>query len=281
MDVIPAFVDETGVLTTPTRNQPVYGIGLLLVHDPARVTDSFYKLHFNLASSRAKQRSQLRQEIKRGDRSPSLAEVDRLMWSTRHHEYKSSDVTSHNLQHYIDLLNLYFSFNDCFEFHALLVDRTEPGFNLSQWDNDSWRAYVELGLELLSQRLTRQVFALVDLQAQPNGASVSVENAFSSIDKVSGCLRASSETQVFLQVVDVLLGCVQADWKDRNGFYAAGSKRAEAKRNLVNLMRTRLELPTWDPIVSHANPVWEWNGPQSFTVTLKGESAAMSGVHPG
>ena len=51
MDVIPAFVDETGVLTTAIKEQPVYGIGLLLVHDPARVTDSFYKMHFNLASS--------------------------------------------------------------------------------------------------------------------------------------------------------------------------------------------------------------------------------------
>ena len=40
MDVIPAFVDETGVLTTAIKEQPVYGIGLLLVHDPARVTDS-------------------------------------------------------------------------------------------------------------------------------------------------------------------------------------------------------------------------------------------------
>ena len=118
------------------------------------------------------------------------------MWSTRHHEYKFSDVTSHNLQHYIDLLNLYFSF-DCFEFHALLMDRTEPGFNLSQWNNDSWRAYVELGCELLRRRLNRQSFTIVDLQGQPNGASISVEEAFSSVEKVSGCLRASSETQVF------------------------------------------------------------------------------------
>ena len=280
MDVVPAFVDETGVLTTPTKNQPVYGIGLLLVHDPARVTDSFYKLHFNLASSRAKQRSQLRHEIKQGNRSPSLSEVDRLMWSTRHHEYKFSDVTSHNLQHYIDLLNLYFSF-DCFEFHALLVDRTEPGFNLSQWNNDSWRAYVELGCELLRRRLNRQSFTIVDLQGQPGGASISVEESFSSIEKVSGCLRASSETQVFLQVVDVLLGCVQADWKDWSGFYVAGSKRAEAKRGLVNFMRTRLELPPGEPIVSQSRPVWERGAPSPFTVWLKSRSAAMSGVHPG
>ena len=267
-------------MTTPPKNQPVYGIGLLLVHDPARVTDSFYKLHFNLASSRAKQRSQLRTEIKQGIRSPSLSEVDRLMWSTRHHEYKFSDVTSHNLRHYIDLLNLYFSF-DCFEFHALLVDRTEPGFNLSQWNNDSWQAYVELGCELLRHRLNRHSFAIVDLQGQPKGTSISVEQMFSSVEWVSGCLRASSETQVFLQVVDVLLGCVQADWKDRNGFYAPGSRRAEAKKELVKFIRTKLALPSDEPMVSRQQPIREAVVPSPFTIFLKSRSAAMSGVHPG
>ena len=117
-----------------------------------KTQDARTKLHrlsfdSNLSTSRAKQRSELRREIKEGMRSPSLSEVDHLMWSTRHQEYKFSDVTSHNLQQYIDLLNLYFSF-DCFEFHALLVDRTEPGFSLSQWNNDSWRAYIELGSQL-------------------------------------------------------------------------------------------------------------------------------------
>ena len=279
MDVIPAFVDETGVLTTAIKEQPVYGIGLLLVHDPARVTDSFYKMHFNLASSRAKQRSELRREIKEGMRSPSLSEVDHLMWSTRHQEYKFSDVTSHNLQQYIDLLNLYFSF-DCFEFHAFLVDRTEPGFSLSQWNNDSWRAYIELGCQLLRQRINRQAFIIVDLQGQPGGALIGVEEEFSSVEQVAGCLRASSETQVFLQVVDVLLGCVQADWKDRNGFYAPGSKRAEAKREVVKFMRTKLAWRPSEPMVSHRQPSWEAAGPSPFTVSLKGKSAAMSGVHP-
>ena len=280
METLPAFVDETGVLTTSIREQPVYGIGLLLVQDPARVTDSFYRLHFNLASSRAKQRSELRKAIKLGNRSPSLSEVDTLMWSARHQEYKFSDVTPHNLQQYIDLLNLYFSF-DCFKFHALLVDRSRPGFNLSPWNNDPCQAYVELGCELLRHRLTEKVFAIVDLQGQPKGASISVEQEFSSVELVSGCIRASSETQVFLQVVDVLLGCVQSDWKARHQFYAVGSKRANAKRQLVNLLRRHLELAPEEMMVSESRRVWERGNPSLFTVSLKGESAAMSGVHPG
>ncbi len=279
MDVIPAFVDETGVLTTSIREQPVYGIGLLLVHDPAKVTESFYKLHFNFGSGRAAQRSQLRKEIQREDRVLTLQESDRLMWSTRHHEYKFSEITSHNLQHYIDLLNLYFSL-DCFEFHALLVDRTVPGHNLSPWNHDPWRAYVELGRELLERRLNRPVFSLVDLQGQPNDSTITVEDRFCSVEQVKGCMRASSETQVFLQVVDVLLGCVQFDWKDGDGFYSNGSKRAEAKRDVVKFMRMRLDLSPDQPIVSRQQRFWETSTPSHFTVWLKSESAAMSGVHP-
>ena len=212
MDVVPAFVDETGVLTSSTRDQPVYGIGMLLVHDPARVTDSFYDLHFNYGSARAAKRSLVRESVKGREGSLTIDELNRLMWSTRHYEYKYSEVSPHNVQSYIDLLNLCFSY-DCLEFHALMVDRTEPGFGLSQWNNDPWRAYVELGRELLEERLPGPAFVLVDFQRQPNGSSIGLEDTFSLATNVSGCLRASSETQVFLQLVDVILGCVQADWK--------------------------------------------------------------------
>ena len=279
MDVVPAFVDETGVLTSSTKDAPVYGIGLLLVNDPDRVTDSFYDLHFRYGSERATRRSQVRQTVKDRDGSVTLTELDRLMWSTRHYEYKYSEVSPHNLQSYIDLLNLYFSY-DCLEFHALMIDRTEPGFNLSLWNNDPWEAYVDLSRELLEERLSRPAFALVDFQRRPNSSGISLENTLSSAANVAGCLRASSETQVFLQLVDVLLGCVQADWKDRNGFYAPESGRAQAKRELLNFLKSRLGLPSSKPLFSRSERVMEISGPLTFSVRLKGVSAAMSGTLP-
>lgn len=272
-------MDETGVLTQSTKEQPVYGIGLLLVNDPDRVTDSFYDLHFRYGSERATRRSQVRKTVMDRDGSLTLTELDRLMWSTRHYEYKYSEVSPHNLQSYIDLLNLYFSY-DCLEFHALMVDRTEPGFNLSLWNNDPWKAYVDLSRELLEERLSRPVFALVDFQRTPNSSGISLENTLSSAANVAGCLRASSETQVFLQLVDVLLGCVQADWKDRNGFYAPESGRAQAKRELLNFLKSRLGLSSSRPLFSRSERVLEISGPLTFSVRLKGVSAAMSGTLP-
>ena len=34
MEVCPAFIDETGILTGSVKEQPVYGIGVLVVPDP-------------------------------------------------------------------------------------------------------------------------------------------------------------------------------------------------------------------------------------------------------
>ena len=279
MDVVPAFIDETGVLTSSTKDQPVYGIGLLIVHEPERVTDSFYDLHFRYGSERAAKRSKIRDDVKDREGSVTLPELDRLLWSTRHYEYKYSEVTSHNLQSYIDLLNLYFSY-DCMEFHALLVDRTEPGFSLSRWNNDPWQAYVELSRELLELRLSLPAFALVDFQRRPNSSSISLETTLSLASNLTGCVRASSETQVFLQLVDVMLGCVQADWKDQNGFYSPESGRAQSKRELLSFLKGRIGLPTSQPMVTHTNRVMEISNPASFSVCLKGVSAAMSGTLP-
>ena len=279
MDVVPAFVDETGVLTSSTKVQPVYGVGVLVVRDPDQVTNSFYDLHFRYGSDRAKKRSQVREAVRGRDGAVTLPELDRLMWSTRHYEYKYSEVSPHNLQSYIDLLNLCFSF-DCLEFHSLMIDRTELGFDLSLWNNDPWEAYVALVFELLEAKLTYPTFVLVDYQRRPNNSQVSLENTLSSATHVAGCLRASSETQVFLQLVDVLLGCVQADWKSQHEYYVPESGRAQAKKELLNFLKSRLSLPTTQPLVTLDRRVLEMSGQFPFSVTLKELSAAMSGALP-
>ena len=42
MEVCPAFIDETGILSGPARVQPFYGVGVLVVPDTGRITDALY-----------------------------------------------------------------------------------------------------------------------------------------------------------------------------------------------------------------------------------------------
>lgn len=267
MDVVPAFIDETGVLRGSLTRSPVYGIGLLVINDPGGLTDSLYQLHFSFRAGRSEQRRQLRRSLLRENRSPSPAELDRLFWSTRHHEYKFAEVNGHNLQEYVDLLNLFFSFGDV-EFHALLLDRTRPGFNLEPWNFDEWAAYVALTCELIERSLTRDVFAILDMQGQPKSASFRMEDRVCAVPHVAGCLRAASEMSVFLQIVDVLLGCVQFDWRDQRGLYESGARRTVAKRSLTAFVKNRTGLEAGEAILPQSADFRRITSPLLFTVRL-------------
>ena len=267
MEICPAFIDETGILSGLRHQQPVYGIGVLVIPDTRAITNSLYRLHFNFSSDRMAERGRIRQGIQsRGD-LPTLQEIDRLMHSTRHHEYKFNEVTRFNLQQYIDLLNLYFSFPEP-QFHALIMDRLDPVYSLSRWDGDTWWAYAGLTRELLEQQISRDVFAIVDLQDKPDRSSVYIEDVLCSVPAVKGCLRATSDMAVYLQIVDVLLGCVQFDWKDANGYYGTESQRAKEKRELVDFVKTRLGVPSGERLLTREAASQSWETPSLFTVRL-------------
>lgn len=265
MEVCPVFIDETGILSGSTRAQPVYGIGALVIPDTREITDKFYRLHFNFVSTTRMERGELRRDIQKRGKQLTLMEVDRLMWSTRHHEYKFSEVTRSNLQQYIDLMDMYFSFHEI-EFHSLIVNRLDENFNLEEWNHDKWKAYIEFTRQLLERSLTRDVFAIVDLQEKPENSPDYIEDVLCSVDSVKGCLRATSDMSVYLQLVDVLLGCVQFDWRDRRGFYASTSKRAQVKRDLVNSVKSRLGMERETPFVSDEQPFNKWDKPSAFSV---------------
>ena len=267
MEVCPAFIDETGVLSESAVKQPVYGIGVLVVPETKHITESFYRLHFNFIQDRAKRRKEFKKSIQAAGRPLTLSEVDRLMWSSRHHEYKFAEVTHFNIQNYIDLLNLYFSFPEL-EFHSVMMNRLDPKASLSRWGNDTWLAYAHIAKELLESRLTRDVFAIVDLQSKPDHSSVHLEDVLCSVSKVKGCLRATSDMSIYLQLVDLLLGCVQYDLKEHMGYYSPDSKRARAKGQLAGLLKTKLGVRREDSILPTDRPFNSWAAPSTLTVTI-------------
>ncbi len=266
MEVCPAFVDETGVLSGSSKNQPIFGVGVVVVPNTGDITDSFYSLHYNFVQNRATKRNEFRRELRARGMSLGLDEVDRLMWSTRHHEYKFTEVTLVNIQQYVDLINLYFSYSDL-EFHCSIWDRRDPNAGLSRWGNDEWAAYAHFVKELLARSLTRNVFAIVDLQGEPDKSHVHLEDELCSVPFVKGCLRATSDMSIFLQLVDVLLGCVQFDIRSQMGSYAPGSKRGMAKRQLVNFVKSKLGIGQQDELLPGGRHLAQWGQPSTFTIT--------------
>ena len=198
------------------------------------ITDSFYRLHFNFVQDRANSRSEVRKSVKSQDISLSaVAEVDRLMWSTRHHEYKFAEISRYNIQQYIDILNLYSSFPNL-EFHSLIADRHDNDAGLGNWNNDEWEAYIHFARELLAERLTRDVFAIVDLQGKPNKSNVYLEDVLCSVSSVKGCLRATSDMSIYLQ--------------------------------LVNFLKSKLGMTQREPFLQKGQSFKRWDTPSAFTV---------------
>ena len=266
MEVCPAFIDETGVLSESAVRQPIFGIGVLVVPDTKIITESFYRLHFNFVQDSARRRSEFRKQLESEEASLSLAEVERLMWSSRHHEYKFAEVTHFNIQNYIDLLNLYFSFPGL-DFHSVMMNRLDPNASLERWANDTWLAYVCIAKDLLEERVTRDVFAIIDLQSKPDKSKVHLEDVLCSVGSVKGCLRATSDMSIYLQLVDLLLGCVQYDLKEDMGYYDPTSKRAEAKGQLASFLKARLGMGREERFLSYGRSFERLNAQSAFTVT--------------
>ena len=107
---------------------------------------------------------------------------------------------------------------------------------------------------------------IVDLQGKPHKSDVILEDILCSVDGVKGCLRATSDMSIFLQIVDLLLGCVQFDLKDHFEYYNTTSRRAEEKRQLVNFVKSRLGGRSSVPLLSESQSFKQWDTPSLFTV---------------
>ena len=64
MEVCPAFIDATGVLSGPRRLQPLYGIGALVVPDNRVAANRLYRLHFNFIAHLRAARRHIRHQVR-------------------------------------------------------------------------------------------------------------------------------------------------------------------------------------------------------------------------
>ena len=263
MAVSPCFVDESGTFSAPQSSQPVFCVGALIVPDPSELTERLYRRYFSFISERKARRRRLVQEAQAHGNLLTLAQHNLLMESTRHHEYKFAEIKQHNVEGYIDLLNIYFDFPTPI-FHALIVDRQE--FDFDRFGGNDRAAYQWCVTHLLRRRLDRDVFVILDLQLQPNEERLYLEEAICQAPYVQGCLRATSDTMVLLQVCDLFLGCLSFDWRDSRKLLN-DSPRAAAQRRIVTFLKQRLRMRADDHFLRAGGARWRgWQHPSRFTV---------------
>lgn len=233
--MLTCFVDETGGLHE--ASQPVFGVGLLVVRDVAQLTDLLHTTSLNLNGSMRQKRLALQRRLyAESAAAVGIKDLQFLMRRSRHHEYKFTEVRPYNVQEYKAILNVFFSVFSS-EFHAILIERSPR--SLAHCGKDSWPTYVFATKALLKRRLKEPSFVCCDWQGKPKKHDISLEDELCTLKQVEGCLRMTSETSPFLQVVDLLVGAASFDWRDERGFISE-STASTAKRDLVRFVKSRL-----------------------------------------
>jgi hypothetical protein len=233
-----AFMDESGVLDAPKSEQPFFGVGMLKIADTAHIGERLSVEHYDYFSSKKQQRRELLIEMRRGNWEVTLQELHLLFASTRHNEYKFTNITFASLAKYEALLDTAFRFP--LYFCALVVDKTDPLFDSKLYRN-YWAAYIKYAKLLCSHNCARdeRLCIVADYMNRPSTSETYFEHELSALPQVFGALRAHSETFILLQLCDLLLGSVLFQWRDARG-RVGQSKRAEAKRYFVRHLTEKL-----------------------------------------
>lgn len=237
-----SFIDETGVLDESKEIQPYFAIGLLRVENPAEITEKLTQKHYDYYSQQKEKRRKVIDELKINPKILSSEELNLLLLSSRHYEYKFTKITPTTLQKYKEFIDTAFATQ--FDFCALVIDKNNPNFKNTIYKN-YWEAYVSYSKVLIKNNCGEGEMAVIaDYMNRPSNSGLYFEDEINKINSVFKSIRANSESFLLLQLTDLLLGSVIFQFRQANGFVKE-SNRAKAKTDFVNHLISKLKIPKY------------------------------------
>jgi len=212
------FIDETGVLSKDP-NQRFYALGLLKIAETAPLYCELVLL-----------------------RNRILSVMTRL---EKPFEFKFNHINRTNYKHYRTLIDLYFSFPQA-AFCSFVVDKEAPGFQLEKYFRDVWEAYIGYSRLLVHKNMASgdKVCILADYYSKPKASTKFYEVELAKPDDkgnnpVFNVCMLESHASMYVQLVDVLVGCVVYDFRLQA---TPNVKANEFKKGLVELVRRKLSV---------------------------------------
>ena len=233
------FIDESGVLND--SNQPYFAVGFLKILDTSVISEMLTQKHYDYFSAQKENRKSLLDSLKTNPRILTSEDLNLLLVSTRHAEYKFTNITHLSLQKYKDLVDTAFNFP--LYFCALVIDKTDPLFDSTIY-RDYWSAYIKYS-KLLCENNCKEgdaLCVLADYMNRPANSNVYFEKELNHLPNIFNVLRAHSETFTLLQICDLFLGSVLFQWRQDRGLVGK-SNRAKAKEEFVNHLINKLNIP--------------------------------------
>ena len=189
-------MDESGVLSKEAK-QRFFSLGLLKIFDTSTLYESLVLL-------KTKTEQHLKTEfISRGKPPPR-----------KRFEFKFSSITKTSYKFYFELIDLYFKFPELY-FSALIFDKKYPNFNVNKYFPNLWDAHIKYSQVLINHsiKINERITIIADYLGKPNSSPHFFETEIRKLRGVSNVCMIESHASLFIQLVDVLLGCIAFDYR--------------------------------------------------------------------
>ena len=190
------FIDETGVLHSAS-DQRFFAIGLLKCEDTSALYEELALLK-NRAESKLDYERQLKGlSKKRGS-----------------FEFKFSSITRGSHEFYYELINLYFKFSKL-QFCSLVIDKANPEIKIDEVFPDPWDAYISYSKMLIKNNMRNddRICIIADFLGKPKASNKYYEPEIRALPFVYNATVLESHASLFVQLVDVMVGCVVLDFR--------------------------------------------------------------------
>lgn len=190
------FIDETGVLHNDP-DQRFFAIGLLKCEDTSALYEELWTL-----KNRAESKLDLERQIKG------------LPVRKGCFEFKFSSITRGSHEFYYELINLYFKFAKL-QFCSLVIDKVNPEVKIEEVFPDTWEAYIGYSKMLIKNNMKAndEICVVADFLGKPKTSNEYYEPEIRSLPDVYNATVLESHASLFIQLVDVMIGCIVLDFK--------------------------------------------------------------------
>ncbi len=205
------FTDESGVVVT-SQTEPFYGVGMIKLADAGRWADDLNLIRDRFVSAIQERITQTRERrAARGEVLPPRPKFPRSAI-----EFHFAEIKIHTRRFYEELVDYFVSQQDGY-FCALVIDKRRQGIDPMAACHSSWDALITYSLMLLKNNIGSSEKAIVisdNYQKPRNHPHYFERQVVRGLGaRAANVVMMDSSASIFLQLVDVLLGCVMYHYK--------------------------------------------------------------------
>lgn len=207
------FIDETGILQD-VKNQPYFALGLLRLKDTSDLLQQIMAI-------KARHKG-----IYMANNNGHSFDIGELKFNKL--------KTNKHLEIYKDILKACFNYEH-FYFSARVVDKAEN--KRKKEEIDTWNLQIKLSKFHIKAHCknNNKIAIIADYLNRPKGKP-SFESQISKLGNVFNSCMLESDTSIFIQIVDILIGAIVYRYKNP----VNDNKRKSVKMQLVEFIETEL-----------------------------------------